>query len=439
MSFDRCWTNSCLNIREGCNKRYVKDEVQQGTVVAYLIKSDDLNIEEPLGRVNVKPFYSLKNSEEVLYSVDNRVYGNVPNEQLFKEKIKDYLKEKQEVKQFGFYRKVDGLYSDAGSPSTALVKKRNGVLLPLGEYDNHSEIYDDDGYNRYGKNSDGLTLKEVEIYLKYKDVLTSEQLKFLIKSVEGTWEIDQDGYINVEGAVSFAYNGISSIPVKFGKVSQDFDCYSCNLTSLEGSPKEVGGSFDCGWNGLTNLIGGPLKVGGSYNCRHNNLSSLEGSPKEIVGDFYSPNNSLTNLIGGPLKVGGSYTCSTNPLISLEGAPQEVGGMFMCSYTKLSNLKGVPSKLFGLICSYSSLISLEGTPQEIGEGGFDCSNNDITSLIGGPQIIDGVFDCRYNLLTNLDGFPKIIKGMMIVNYQKPINGERRIFTGDEINNATKNME
>ena len=78
-------------------------------------------------------------------------------------------------------------------------------------------------------------------------------------------------------------------------VDKDFRCAFCDLlTSLEGSPKNVGGTFDCIYcNSLTSLKGSPEKVGGHfycYNCK--SLKSLEGAPKEVGGDFNCNDNDM---------------------------------------------------------------------------------------------------------------------------------------------------
>ena len=54
------------------------------------------------------------------------------------------------------------------------------------------------------------------------------------------------------------------LPFKFGRVDKDFICSKCtSLTSLEGSPQEVGGDFDCRMcTSLTSLEGAPKKIGG---------------------------------------------------------------------------------------------------------------------------------------------------------------------------------
>ncbi len=325
MSFERCWTNSCLDIRGGSNKRYVAHEVKQGTVVAYLIKSDDLNIENPLGRVNIKPFYNLKDKKEVIYVTDLRVYGNVPDEKLFLSIIKDYLKEKQEVKIGGFFEKIKDLYSDGGSPEGVLITKDYSLCYGGNCFDEDGydrEGYDKEGFNREGFDKDGVS-KNGDY--PYKEHLTREQYRFLKDYVRGTFDVDENGLVNVDGVVGISSKGLTEFPVKFGTVSGIFSCYGNNLTSLEGAPSIVRGWFDCSNNpNLTSLVGAPSKVWDFY-CSNNNLTSLEGAP-EVDWYFYCSNNNLTSLVGAPKEVRDFY-CNGNNLTSLVGAPKEVRGFY----------------------------------------------------------------------------------------------------------------
>jgi hypothetical protein len=118
-----------------------------------------------------------------------------------------------------------------------------------------------------------------------------------------------DGVVHVVGDVDIS--GLDSIPVQFGYVSGDFDCYGNKLTSLEGCPSEVGGSFDCSNNNLKSLKGCPSEVGGHFYCSYNNLKSLKGCPSEVGGHFDCNDNQLTSLNGGPMEVGGNFNCSYN--------------------------------------------------------------------------------------------------------------------------------
>ena len=152
--------------------------------------------------------------------------------------------------------------------------------------------------------------------------LTPAQVKWLEAMDITEYSVDDEGFVNVERFVDISERGLSAIPVKFGYVGGNFYCqHNNNLSSLEGAPREVGGSFYC-WN--------------------NNLSSLEGAPREVGGSFYCWNNKLPSLQGAPREVGGTFNCWNNNLSSLQGAPREVGGYFNCWN---NNFKAEPDHSF----------------------------------------------------------------------------------------------
>jgi hypothetical protein len=86
------------------------------------------------------------------------------------------------------------------------------------------------------------------------------------------------------------------LPLKFNKVSGYFNCSFNKLTSLKGSPKEVGTFFTCYDNKLTDLKYAPNRIGSWFDCSNNNLKNLVDSPTS------------KNL----------FFCEGNPLESLEG-------------------------------------------------------------------------------------------------------------------------
>ncbi len=106
------------------------------------------------------------------------------------------------------------------------------------------------------------------------------------------YTINSDGSIDVNGGVYLNNKGLTEIPLKFNRVSGDFDCEDNQLTSLIGSPSYVGGYFDCEDNQLTSLIGSPSYVGGSFSCGNNQLTSLKGSPIIIGGYSHFCNNPI---------------------------------------------------------------------------------------------------------------------------------------------------
>jgi hypothetical protein len=100
---------------------------------------------------------------------------------------------------------------------------------------------------------------------------------------------------------------------------------------------------------------------------------------DVNGDVDLSSESLTKL---PLKFGkvtGYFDCYDNQLTTLEGGPKEVGGNFNCRDNKLATLEGSPREVGGdFYCNNNNLTSLEGGPREVG-GGFYCGDNPIYSI------------------------------------------------------------
>ena len=205
--------------------------------------------------------------------------------------------------------------------------------------------------------------------MKLNEVVLTELEKLLKKYKIRNYTIREDGLVDVNGGVNISRGKFSKIPIKFGKITDYFNCsYNKYLTSLEDAPQEVGGSFIC-------------EV-----C--DNLTSLEGCPQEIGRNFdcYMCHK-LLSLVGGPTKVGGSYNCG------------------VC--IKLTNLKGCP--------------------QEI-NGDFNCHSNDkLISLEYGPQIVHGdynCYDCRN--LTSLKYLPKRLTSSLNVRMTSKVKDYLSIF-------------
>jgi hypothetical protein len=177
----------------------------------------------------------------------------------------------------------------------------------------------------------------------------------LNKVVDGTYTIQSDGTVDVNGDVNMYNMKLTEIPVKFGKVTGNFTCSGNLLTNLVGAPQLVNGHFSCSDNRLTSLNGSPKSVGGDFDCHSNKLTSLTGAPQSVGGGLYCSNNQLTNLVGAPKSVEGNFYCFNNQLTSLVGSPESVWVSFYCYGNKLT--------------------SLEGAPQFVGRN-FDCSNNKV---------------------------------------------------------------
>jgi len=159
-------------------------------------------------------------------------------------------------------------------------------------------------------------------------ILNSEQIDFLNKHTNGTWELNPEDLVDIRGDFDCSGQRLTDFKgIRFGRVSGEFLCYYNDLTTLKGGPQEVGGNFWSQINNLTTLKGSPQKVGGDFWCQLNNLTSLEGIPQEVGGNFGCYSNDLTTLKGVPREVGGNFWCYDNKLTTLEGAPQTIGGKF----------------------------------------------------------------------------------------------------------------
>jgi hypothetical protein len=107
--------------------------------------------------------------------------------------------------------------------------------------------------------------------------------------------INRDGEVDVDDDVYMLNNGLSKIPIKFGRVTGSFFCSQNQLVTLEGAPNYVGGGFWASWNKLTTLEGGPIEVERGFWCDNNKLITLEGSPNRIGGNFYCDNNPIHDI------------------------------------------------------------------------------------------------------------------------------------------------
>lgn len=80
-----------------------------------------------------------------------------------------------------------------------------------------------------------------------------------LRIIKGTVQINDDLTVDVDGDVNLQQLELKKLPLKFGKVSGNFNCSRNKLESLDGAPHEVGDGFYCSGNKLESLDGVPKK------------------------------------------------------------------------------------------------------------------------------------------------------------------------------------
>ena len=96
MSTGRGWT-SCMNIVDGCNKHYVIRDVKYGTLVAYLVRANDKNINKPMGRVRIYAFVDEKDPARIMFVREPQIYPKDANLPKFEAIVDKWVEDTNEM------------------------------------------------------------------------------------------------------------------------------------------------------------------------------------------------------------------------------------------------------------------------------------------------------------------------------------------------------
>jgi hypothetical protein len=366
-----------MNLDDGVNKRYVSCDIQEGSIICYLIKKDDIKIENPTGRVLIKPYINMFPPYDAVYVPDPTEYGTSPKN--FKPTV-DEIMLKIQMDKSGIYRRALSLYDEKRKDV------RKGIMeISPGEF------------------RGTVTQRTFDALTGKNPPSNKEEIAQMLDELTITgYKIHDDLTVDVSGDVELTNLEMTVIPFKFGKVSGDFNCGgNKKLKSLDGSPRIVGGDFICTFNNLTTLKGGPLEVNGKYfRCDQNKLADLNylpkfGNPEEII-----------------------IICSDNEIRSLEGCPRVVFELD-CINNKLESLKGAPSRCSSMNVSKNNIKDF-GTKIDVSFN-FDCLDNDpVLTKDKIEQMVKTISAGSYNVGTEKS--PKTItpeNGFLSVSY---IEGE-----------------
>ena len=130
---------------------------------------------------------------------------------------------------------------------------------------------------------------------------TKEEIEaWLVKQTDVTGYVINDD-LTVDAKSVEIRRKMNYLPVRFGRVKNDFVIDSIGLKSLIGCPTYVGGDIICDHNKLTSLEGCPIEVGGTFSCSYNRLDTLKYCPTTIPDKFYIDGNQLTSCVFAPKK------------------------------------------------------------------------------------------------------------------------------------------
>lgn len=188
----------------------------------------------------------------------------------------------------------------SGSMCLSCLEKRIGRKLKKSDFKDSDIHTNQSWFSNLDENKLFETFKEVvDKYGKIYSLLDQYNIEYSFDSdgspniygIEGTFTINDNGVVDVDGYVELNNLELDELPLKFGYVSGKFECNENKLTSLIGSPYEVGGYFSCCDNLLTSLEHCPSEVGEGFYCENNKLTDLDVS-SIIGGDLYCGGNEI---------------------------------------------------------------------------------------------------------------------------------------------------
>jgi hypothetical protein len=130
--------------------------------------------------------------------------------------------------------------------------------------------------------------------------MTTEQREWCEENLDNChWRENKEGKIDVQGNAVLSRLEIEEFPVKFGRVTGNFNCKNLTkLKTLKGSPYSVS-NFNCsGCESLETLEGGPDLVDNTFDASScESLKNLKGAPLSVACFDLNGCSSLETLEG----------------------------------------------------------------------------------------------------------------------------------------------
>lgn len=100
---------SCMNLDEGMYRSKVMSGIEQGVIIAWLVKTgDEKSLDSPTARLLIKPMRDMEDPKEIIWKVD-KVYGDAPSD--FPAKVDSIFKKYSSTKESVFTLDDNKVYS----------------------------------------------------------------------------------------------------------------------------------------------------------------------------------------------------------------------------------------------------------------------------------------------------------------------------------------
>jgi hypothetical protein len=120
---------SCMSLSDGSNRHYVGRGIEQGVVVAYLVKNNDVDyLNSPSARVLLKPFKNENGS--IVWDVD-KIYGTAP--ETFRDKVLKIF-EPFNSKEAGTYSISSRIYNDTLEESKLILNDKQNEMIDTEDF-----------------------------------------------------------------------------------------------------------------------------------------------------------------------------------------------------------------------------------------------------------------------------------------------------------------
>jgi hypothetical protein len=212
MSSGRGWT-SCMTLgskkdRAGVFSNKVHCDVEEGTIIAYLVNKKDTNIKNPIGRVLIKPYINVNDPSDIYYGVEDNTYPvNAPI--VFRDNVVKMFKGLQSNK-LGSFKLNPSLYRDS---SNYTIEPNPITNINSTNY----SVYKKDDKWMLGGNSNILSIEDVEFKNIERASIFDNRNLSIVKNIK------IEGWISISNCIKL--KKISDIEAK--------DLFVDNMSSLD--------------------------------------------------------------------------------------------------------------------------------------------------------------------------------------------------------------